>query len=205
MNKEMVMHDDYGVGEEISREEIAAMLARESMSEEMTREDIDKMLSPIKAVVDAADDLLKLMRESEEMSREQAIRILRESDVIENQNDATTGEPTAQKLALDMAIAALSAEPCSDAISRQAAIEKIHWLGLDRDTAILCDLAIRSLPSVHAEPRTGHWIFCKGDGRTCVDGHICSVCKTSYHMQVPYFAEYKYCPNCGAKMEADHA
>ena len=36
MNREMIMHDDYGVGEEISREEIAAMLARESMSEEMT-------------------------------------------------------------------------------------------------------------------------------------------------------------------------
>ena len=48
--------------------------------------------------------------------------------------------------------------------------------------------------------QTGNWIFEKGDGRTCVDGHICSVCKTSYHTKVPYFAEYKYCPNCGAKM-----
>ena len=56
------------MSEEISREEIAAMLARESMSEKMTKEDIDKMLSPIKAVVDAADDLLKLVRESEEIT-----------------------------------------------------------------------------------------------------------------------------------------
>ena len=37
---------------------------------------------------------------------------------------------------------------CGDAISRQAAVEKIHWLGLDNDTAILCGLAIRALPSV---------------------------------------------------------
>ena len=65
--------------------------------------------------------------------------------------------------------------------------------------------ALEILKRYVAEPRTGHWIFGKGDGRTCVDGHICSVCKTSYHTQVPYFAEYKYCPNCGAKMEADNA
>ena len=38
-----------------------------------------------------------------------------------------------------------------DAISREAAIEKIHWLGLDNDTAIMCDLAIRALPSVNPQ------------------------------------------------------
>ena len=57
------------------------------------------------------------------------------------------------------AIETLEQEPCEDAISRQAAIEKIHWLGLDNDTAIKCDLAIRALPSVNPqEPKTGHWI-----------------------------------------------
>ena len=121
-------------------------------------------------------------------------------------------------------------EPCSDAISRSDVINSIEpwllsgeWRYLNA-TAYLKKRIMR-LPSVHAEtqdmeeysdklwklayergkreaePRTGHWIFCKGDGRACVDGHICSVCKTSYHTQVPYFAEYKYCPNCGAKME----
>lgn len=35
----------------------------------------------------------------------------------------------------------------SDLIDRQAALEKIHWLGLDNDTATKCDLAIRALPS----------------------------------------------------------
>lgn len=42
-------------------------------------------------------------------------------------------------------------EQTEDAISRQAAIEKIHWLGLDNDTAIKCDLAIRALPSVNPQ------------------------------------------------------
>ena len=44
----------------------------------------------------------------------------------------------------------------ADLIDRQAAIEKIHWLGLDNDTAIMCDLAIRALPPVHVEPM--RWI-----------------------------------------------
>lgn len=38
-------------------------------------------------------------------------------------------------------------------IDRQAALEKIHWLGLDNDTAIKCDLAIRALPSVNPQER----------------------------------------------------
>ena len=41
------------------------------------------------------------------MTAEKAVCILRESDVIENQNDRETGEPTEQKIALDMAIKAL--------------------------------------------------------------------------------------------------
>ena len=59
--------------------------------------------------------------------------------------------------AADMAIKALS-QQTEEAISRQAAIEKIHWLGFDNDTAIKCDLAIRALPPVNPQPKTGHWI-----------------------------------------------
>ena len=49
----------------------------------------------------------------------------------------------------------------NDLISRQAALEKIHWLGLDNDTAIKCDLAICALPSVNPQPKTGHCKDCK--------------------------------------------
>jgi hypothetical protein len=44
-----------------------------------------------------------------------------------------------------------------DAISRQASIEKIHWLGLDNDTAIKCDLAICALPSVNPQEPCEDW------------------------------------------------
>lgn len=51
----------------------------------------------------------------------------------------------------------VNAEPCSDAISRAAAIKEIYnneWrLTLENIVQI-----IRDLPSIHAEYRTGHWI-----------------------------------------------
>ena len=75
------------------------------------------------------------------MTREEAIEIIKYSIGVLPVTDRAVS-------ALDMAIKALKQEPCEDAISRQAAIEKIHWLGLDHDTAIKCDLAIRALPSV---------------------------------------------------------
>lgn len=51
------------------------------------------------------------------------------------------------------------------------------------------------------EPKTGRWIFEKGDGVTCVDGYICSACGESFHTKVPYWSEFKFCPCCGARME----
>ena len=99
---------------------------------------------------------------------------------------------------------ALKQEPCGDAISRQAAIEKIHWLGLDNDTAIMCDLTIRTLPSVNPqepsdisneqEPKTGHWIWCVGS-------HKCSNCEE--YTCFSHKEMLRYCPNCGAKMESE--
>jgi hypothetical protein len=100
-----------------------------------------------------------------------------------------------------------------DAISRQAAIEKIHWLGLDSDTAIKCDFAIRALPSVNSqEQKTGHWIECpeiKTSAPEYLMFYKCSECgdkqcdceATETRSWVKQF--FHYCPNCGAKMESE--
>lgn len=61
--------------------------------------------------------------------------------------------------------------------------------------------AIDELLIVQQHRRAGRWIFEKGDGETCVDGHICSACGSSYHTKVPYWSEFKFCPNGGAFME----
>ena len=56
-------------------------------------------------------------------------------------------------------------------------------------------------PTIDAVPdRHGEWIWSKGDYKTCTDGWECSACKKTYHTHVPYFDEFNYCPNCGARM-----
>lgn len=82
-----------------------------------------------------------------------------------------------------------------DAISRQAAIEKIHWLGLDNDTAIKCDLAIRALPSVNPqEPQSGYW-----QKHTDASGNSWHACPACGHIA---YTLTRFCPDCGTRLEA---
>lgn len=58
--------------------------------------------------------------------------------------------------------------------------------------------AVRYLPSAEQERKTGKWINYK-------DEHCCSVCQSVViQMNWDDDSRYDYCPNCGAKMEADH-
>ena len=88
---------------------------------------------------------------SEEMTKEQAIEYFRNKTAFVDGK-----EKQAFEIAI-LAIAALSAEPCSDAISRQAALNEIeyHTLFWNTDDLRMAADVIRDLPSVHAEPRTG--------------------------------------------------
>ena len=88
-----------------------------------------------------------------------------------------------------------------DAIGRQAAIDAVidfYDNMFDENDSIEKRLA--DLPSVHAEPKTGHWIvdFDKwGDVITTVNGYRCSECGM-FDVDNDL-----YCPNCGAKMEGE--
>ena len=94
--------------------------------------------------------------------------------------------------ALRTAIKALS-QQTEDAISRQAAIEKIHWLGLDNDTAIKCDLAIRALSSVIPSRPIGHWIL-----HTDASGNSWHACPACGHIA---YTLTHFCPDCGKRLE----
>lgn len=53
------------------------------------------------------------------------------------------------------------------------------------------------------EPKTGHWEYKRTQiaGKELLAGAYCSECKeecTVYHSEI-----FNYCPNCGAKMEAE--
>ena len=115
---------------------------------------------------------------SEEMTREQAIEEL--SILLNKYQDSVTGD------ALDMVIAEISAEPCEDAISRQAAINVAS--GYCHSANVAKELA--KLPSVNPQPKTGHWQDLTGL-------FFCSECDGGFAKP------WHYCPNCGAKMESE--
>ena len=136
---------------------------------------------------------------SEEMTREEAIKHIKA--MCQMLLGADNKPISDTYYALEMAISALSAEPCGYAISKDKVFDILdYWYDEDSDGYVQACKSINELPSVHAEPRTGHWIFEEGDGETCVDGYVCSACNKSFHTHVPYFAEYEFCPHCGADM-----
>jgi hypothetical protein len=101
--------------------------------------------------------------------------------------------------ALDMAIKALEKQPCEDCISREAVDEYITNLLsgylYDEERTRLEDLTafIWELPSVQPTRTTGKW-------ETFVeDYNKCSKCGE----MGKFYRIYKYCPNCGARMEEE--
>ena len=113
-----------------------------------------------------------------------------------------------QAEALNMAIKALEQQPCEDCISREAVDEYITNLLsgylYDEERTRLEDLTtyIWELPSVTSHPKIGQWINLentkyKGQVLPFWDRYECSKC--GGHGE----GTSNYCPNCGAKMEAD--
>lgn len=115
--------------------------------------------------------------------------------------------------AFTMAIKALEQEPCDDAISRQAAIDAferfIHELGIEDEPYNYGEMAlsIKNVPPVNPqEPKTGRWEWVKYDYPSVLGNWVCSACKSvvvecvgkDMKRKIP---TYKYCPNCGAKIQ----
>lgn len=101
--------------------------------------------------------------------------------------------------ALDMAIQALSQEPCDDAVSREAVIEAVsegcqEWRGIYGR----CEELINALPSVTQKSKTGHWILDETDNSITCDKCGCLIWANDISN-----GDAHYCPNCGAKMESE--
>lgn len=122
------------------------------------------------------------------MTKEEALKILDTIPTISEQVDA-----------LEMAIEALEQEPCEDAISRQAVIDSLHSKfadGFDSDrwwNSMSVLYAINKVPSVSTK-KTGRW-------EKLSVGYGCSEC--SLCTNIHGIRDFKYCPNCGAKMEVE--
>ena len=139
------------------------------------------------------------------MSREEAIEILK--TLKPNMRFDDTGWLYTEQ-ALEMAISALEqeptddatlkdifcmgceykdAEPCEDAISREAVIKLFNG-NIGSEAALILH-KVKQLPSVTPKPKTGHWT-----GVTMTYRYRCSECGNT--------ADYRdnYCPSCGCRM-----
>lgn len=115
--------------------------------------------------------------------------------------------------ALDIAIKALEQEPCEDAISRTEVLKAVEfenkWLfGTERHysdiVVAFCGLKdrINKLPPVSVAEKTGRWIT-QWNPAHQKEYYYCSECREEYSYDGETgikMDNYKYCPNCGARM-----
>lgn len=107
----------------------------------------------------------------------------------------------------ELAIEALEQEECEDAISRQAVLKQLKGCLTGGETEYkYVKIHIDSIPSVKPqEQKIGHWVkYCRP---RCGEQHYkCTSC--GYYINFGqwgelYTKEFKYCPNCGSKMEGE--
>lgn len=108
---------------------------------------------------------------------------------------------------------------CEDAISRQAVLKAIKNLYpgipfVDINGARLkwlrkyepyfeCEKVVEQLPSVKPQPKMGHWIGIDEEPHEDYECDRCGYVVSTYTANIEPHTEYKYCPNCGAKMQED--
>ena len=95
--------------------------------------------------------------------------------------------------ALDMAIKALSQEPCDDAISR---ILKRMWNCRGKHTTSIDKVAMKQIirDELSVTQKSGRW-------KVHRKYYECSSCGSQISNE--FFVSFKYCPHCGAKMERE--
>lgn len=93
----------------------------------------------------------------------------------------------------------------SDYISREAAIELLHYNADERCSAVVADF--EEIPAADVESvRHGRWISWE-DADNCIPSpnrHECSVCHDAAQVLVNNIELLShYCPNCGSKMDLE--
>lgn len=110
------------------------------------------------------------------------------------------------KEALQMAIKALEQQPCEDAVSRQAVHDLIAELlsdylhDEDREKIEKLDVKIEDLKPVTPKEKTGVWVPTDEEPHEDYECNICGYVVSTFTANIEPHTEYKYCPNCGARM-----
>jgi PHP family Zn ribbon phosphoesterase len=141
----------------------------------------------------------KYKAESEDMS-EVGVEIIKTEEIKENgikhlninvSNDEVERNPDIVRLCADAGILEY-VKP-----KTECSCDQIKW---ERDTAIaqLKELGY----GLGEKPKTGHWEYVQYDSNPRIGNYHCSVCR-SICISMQSSKRYKYCPNCGVKMESE--
>lgn len=88
----------------------------------------------------------------------------------------------------------------ADYIDRQAAIDAVRGrFSMPVDNLIV--EVIGALPSVEAEPVKHGYLEWRKEKTVWQTGYYCSECQAFFGKDYDMVQYFKYCPNCGAKME----
>lgn len=137
-------------------------------------------------------------------------------EAIENITEIKKCEAGVYAEALEIAIQALEQEPCDAAISRQiisdyvgSHIQEINtgYGDLNKHTNEILRMIvdyIESMPPATPKPKMGRWIT-NYHGFPPEPTTVCSECgfDRDFYIHPRVFNKLKFCPNCGAKTEAE--
>ena len=99
---------------------------------------------------------------------------------------------------IDLAIKALEQQPSEDAVSRELVRKEFYNWVMYKKTPNDFLYVLGGLPSVTPQQRTGHWRWELASNGWA--NHICSKCGFKENTDIHVKLNWRYCPNCGAKM-----
>lgn len=130
------------------------------------------------------------------MTREEKISRLKDILAeINEDKDAVCYLTSEDNELIESAIEALEQQPCEDAISRQAVLDKKELVELADGQSFYCISPedVETLPPVIPKPKTGHWISYWDEEARC-QVYKCPECGNKQ----PF--DTKYCWECGTRL-----
>ena len=166
----------------------------------MTREEAIELLSKYKQ--ESEEDYWVKRAEALGM----AIEALQTEQLKESQENFNKDSETESMLNADLI--SRQAESCEDAIRRQAAIDElVRWGAIpeyneaEKNILACCIGMLSTLPSVQPTQKIGKWVGIDEYPYEDWECNCCGMVVITGCSDVNPYDEYKYCPNCGTKME----